>query len=90
MPPPTNECHCLGLSGVGENLRGLMRKYSPNGLFLYETKSNMVSLEKIGRSLNFDNSFFVEANGSKRGSAFSRITIRSGLSSLYPIGSLEF
>lgn len=59
----------LGRSSAVRGLRGFVLNHSLTGLFLCETKSHKERLEQLGRRLNFDNSFFVEAEGSKGGLA---------------------
>lgn len=77
--PPTNENHIMELLRFGEilnsststvlSLHGLVKKYSPNGLFLCETKSHKERLEKIRKNLDFMNCFVVNAEKNKRGMA---------------------
>lgn len=42
-----------------------MRNHSPTGLFLCETKSHRERLASIGRQLQFNNLFVVDADSSK-------------------------
>lgn len=41
------------------SLRKLVRSYSPDGLFLMETKASSQRLQRIGNSLAYENSFFI-------------------------------
>lgn len=62
-------CRGLGRPSTVRNLKGLIRKHSPTGLFLCETKSSKDKLERIQRKLLFDNLFVVEADNHKGGLA---------------------
>lgn len=63
--------NCLGLGGTLKvrSLCRLVRSYSPNDLFLMETKANSQKLQRIGNSLAFENSFFIGKDSGGEGLA---------------------
>lgn len=56
-------CRGLGSPLSVSELLSLVRRYSPEILFLSETKSNKSEIRRIHDKLGFDNNMCVEAKG---------------------------
>lgn len=62
-------CRGLGSPSSINSLKSLVRKYSPEILFLSEIKSNKLEVRRIQEKLRYDRSDCVEANGRAGGLA---------------------
>lgn len=62
-------CRGLGRTSTIQSLRRLVWSYSPNGLFLMETKASAVKMQWLGHSLDFENLLFIERGNGGEGLA---------------------
>lgn len=60
-------CRGLGLDTVVRALRGLIRKYRPSMIFLFETKIKDYRIDGVRRRMGYSNGFHVDPIGRAEG-----------------------